>query len=532
MLTVVFVTINTRAVVFGVVPFTIMMFGVGPFIILTTTIEITIEIASVIRLFIVLKSSVVALLGVYVFSQHLVIRKGLGDGDTIEPGSRYRPVDQERPPASVLLAKAEKLYTLPVIISEIRDAATRSRVETTLLPFITLRSPKPESLKFVANFAKKTGDFAVLSRPDLEVLALGYELECERNGGDWRLRNTPGQKSVNGRPPQKLATEESQETKQEGQETEQAEQTQSTDETQDEQVEAVHEEVETEVEAGLQKLDLEEPINEGSQVETLETKQEGDQVVNDSQPTEETVPPTEGEGEKGEEITEEQPIEVTEEEEEEDDDDGEGWITPSNLKKHQAKDSGSAGTNQSPQRTLQAAILTSDYAMQNVALRINLNLVTPTLARITYLKNWVLRCHGCFAVCKDMEKQFCPKCGQQTLTRTSCSTDEHGNFKVHLKRNFQWNTRGNVFSVPKPVHGSSNGRLPKHVGGKNGWGRDLILAEDQKEHVKQQDEQRRQRKKDIMDDDFLPSLLSGDRHGGGGKIRVGAGRAINSRRKR
>jgi len=44
----------------------------------------------------------------------------------------------------------------------------------------------------VTVFAKKTGDYAVLSVADLHVLALTYELECELNHGDWRLLKEPG----------------------------------------------------------------------------------------------------------------------------------------------------------------------------------------------------------------------------------------------------------------------------------------------------------------------------------------------------
>ncbi|KAL7941866.1 D-site 20S pre-rRNA nuclease [Trichoderma barbatum] len=420
------------------------------------------------------------------------------------------PLIKNDPPASVLIARAEKLYTLPNIINEIRDAATRSRVETTLLPFITLRSPKPESLKFIADFAKKTGDYGVLSRPDMEVLALGYELECERNGGDWRLRNTPGQKGLNGRPPQdKPSTGEAQE---------EPAQEDGAQQPADAELALEGAEVQTDAQSQLPA--------EASLSDDLQNLNMGASGDSEEQTTEPEAPEVVEESEEPA-IAVEQPEEASEES------DDEGWITPSNLKKQQAIDSGASGTNDNaPPKILQAAILTSDYAMQNVALRANLNLITPSFSRITYLKTWVLRCHGCFNITKDMNKQFCPKCGQSTLTRTSCSTDQHGNFKIHLKQNFQWNSRGNVFSVPKPVHGSANGRLPKNVGGKNGWGRDLILAEDQKEHVKALDDQRRQRKKDLMDEDFLPGLLTGNRSGAGGKIKVGAGRAVNSRRKR
>ncbi|KND91837.1 20S-pre-rRNA D-site endonuclease nob1 [Tolypocladium ophioglossoides CBS 100239] len=429
------------------------------------------------------------------------------------------PLIKNDPPASVLVARAEKLYTLPCIIPEIRDAATRARVETTLLPFVTIRSPRPESVKFVQAFARRTGDLEVLSRPDLEVLALGYELECERNGGDWRLRNTPGQKGLNGRPNQASGPAPSQK--------EMADL--GTQEVQGDALEQPSPDVSEDSELNNQ-TPVEQPFN--SSLQSLDLNKEGGEATNPEvaqwhtpsiQESAETV--VEADGETADETT-------TAQELEDDSDDEDGWITPSNVKKHQAKDAGTAIPAQPAQKTLQAAILTSDYAMENVALRMNLNLVTPSLARITHLKNWVLRCHGCFQITKDMGKQFCPSCGQPTLTRTSCTTDEHGNFRVHLKRNYQWNNRGNVYSVPKPVHGSANGRLPKNVGGgKGGWGRDLILAEDQKEYLKVSDEQRRARKKDLMDEDRLPGILTGDRANAGGRIRVGAGRAVNSKRK-
>ncbi|KAF5701967.1 UPF0271 protein [Fusarium mundagurra] len=424
------------------------------------------------------------------------------------------PLIKNDPPANTLRAKAEQLYTLPCIISEIRDAATRARVETTLLPFITLRSPNPESIKVIRDFARRTGDLAVLSKPDIDVLALGYELECERNGGDWRLRKTPGQKGLNGKP-NKPAEGEKTET-----ETEKVEET---------------------LEKAVDNLTIENPVEQATVGESSQSTEAKDTVaetvaepeskdesteVTATNAIEETATAETQAGEKADET-----IEAVEEASDGDasDDEG-GWITPSNLKKHQAADTGA--TPSAPvQKTLQAAVLTSDYAMQNVALRMNLNLVAPSLARITHLKNWVLRCHGCFKITKEMNKQFCPSCGQPTLNRVSCSTDEHGNFKIHLKKNFQWNNRGNVYSVPKPVHGSANGRLPKNAGGKNGWGNNLILAEDQKEFTRAGEEQRRQRKKDIMDQDYLPDLLTGHRAGGGQKIRVGAGRNVNSKKK-
>ncbi|KAI1103295.1 D-site 20S pre-rRNA nuclease [Jackrogersella minutella] len=412
------------------------------------------------------------------------------------------PLIKNDPPVSTLIGQAHELYTLPSVISEIRDAATRTRVETTLLPFLKLRNPRPESVKFVTDFARRTGDLEVLSRPDLHLIALTYELECERNGGDWRLRRTPGQKTLNGKAPAQREKEGDAE-EQKGEDAAQPQDTILEDTT--------TEEANTQEQPTVRQ----ETVTEALDSLSLEPS---------AQPTVDTLP-------EGNTTSEAISKEVVEEDDDDDDDDDDGWITPSNLKKHQAKDQ--LRTPEQPiQKFLQVALLTSDYAMQNVLLRMNLNLVSPSLARITRVKTWVLRCHGCFAISRDMSKQFCPRCGQSTLTRVSCSTDASGNFTVHLKRNFQWNNRGNVYSVPKPVHGTSNGKARGSGGGKNGWGKDLILAEDQKEFMKKSTEQRKARQRDLMDEDYLPGILTGDRSTGTqGRIRVGAGRTVNSKKR-
>ncbi|CAK7213817.1 20S-pre-rRNA D-site endonuclease nob1 [Sporothrix bragantina] len=413
------------------------------------------------------------------------------------------PIIKNDPAVSTLLAQAECLVTIPSVVDEIRDPATRARVQTTLLPFLTLRTPKAESVKFVSDFARKTGDLEVLSRPDLQLLALTYELECERNGGDWRLRKTPAQKGVNGKSPAAIAAEAAA-----------AEEAAKKEEEKEETQTAESAEPAATLEDKVAELSIEEAKPAEETKETKET--EGTQT------TEETTEATE----------------APEEEEEEDEDDGGGeWITPSNLKKHKEKESVGAPT-QPIQRRLQAALLTSDFAMQNVALRINLNLLSPSLDRITRVKTWVLRCHGCFTVTRQMDKQFCPQCGQATLTRTSCATNgATGEFQIFLKKNFQYNKRGNVYSVPKPVHGSASGKFDKNVqggrGGHNGWGRDLILSEDQQEYTRRVEEQKRLRVRDMMDEDYLPNILTGFRNAEyQAKMRVGAGRNVNAKKRK
>lgn len=115
----------------------------------------------------------------------------------------------------------------------------------------------------------------------------------------------------------------------------------------------------------------------------------------------------------------------------------------------------------------------------------------------------------------------------------SCSTSANGEFKLHLKKNMQWNTRGNRYSVPKPVHGNSNQKFKGQGGGKGGWGTELILAEDQKEYVRAVTNENRitRKERNLMDQDYLPGILTGERLRMGGRVKVGAGKAVNSKKR-
>ncbi|KAH8890137.1 D-site 20S pre-rRNA nuclease [Thozetella sp. PMI_491] len=419
---------------------------------------------------------------------------------------------------STLISQTEELYTIPAVIQELKDEATRARIQP-LMPFLKLRNPRPDSSKFISDFARKTGDLSVLSRVDLQLLALTYELEKERNKGDWRLRNDPSQKTVNGKPPGAEGKEDASPA------TEPTTETAPTPQQPEDSAAPQAEEISGPV---LSEDPLPEAGNSGP-----EEVQQNDEVDTTAAQVQElslgvAADMTSEEVSKEASQPEDEPSTPNDDEIE---DDGEGeWITPSNLDKHRKKDNG-LGAPQPIEKMLQVAILTTDNAMRNVALRINLNLLDPSFARVTYIKTWVLRCHTCMKICKE-QRQFCPSCGHPTLTRVSVSTDANNNVTVHLKKNFQWNNRGNVYSIPKPTHGTASGKASNvKGGGKGGWGQELILAEDQKEYTRKADEQRRTRYRDVMDEDYLPSILTGDRRGGQSKIKVGAGRNVNSKKR-
>jgi RNA-binding protein NOB1 len=227
------------------------------------------------------------------------------------------PILKNTPPLSTLLGQCEELITTPSVVAEIRDPDARLRVETLYLPFLKQRSPTPKSFNVVSEFARKTGDRSVLSRTDIEVLALAYEIECERNGGDWRLRSVPGQKRVNGKPPVK------EEEKAEG--------------------------------AEANGVDA---ATEGAQ-ETPATENVEEPKKEESAPPQEDAPTSE---DVAEPAAEEDTPEEDQNEDDAADSDGGEWITPSNYKKRLARDD--AGADSAPEtKTMQIATMTTDFAV-------------------------------------------------------------------------------------------------------------------------------------------------------------------------
>ncbi|KAH6882325.1 Nin one binding Zn-ribbon like-domain-containing protein [Alternaria rosae] len=582
---------------------------------------------------------------------------------------------------STIINAAEELWTTPAILSEIRDEATRSRVQTTLIPFLKIRNPQPASYDAVIAFSKKTGDHAVLSRQDLGILALAYEVHCERNGGDWGLREIPkgeikrrpgdteqsneeksqngglststskrknrrraakaankttedtaedvtegvqidsgsvepedidegweqptGKRAAKARAPKstkfnfKPAAEldsSPQQAKDSEEQTAQAEVDEEeggiavTQEQVEEQIheqvvaqiqDQVHDQVQDQIHEQLEKQDkgelesqaveqaeekIEEQVQEQLQDQLQGQAGEQGQIeqsaavevpttnIHIEQKAELSLEPeTSGqqdlptqqvssdESKLAQELedlsishhaTQQPTPPMTDDSAVESDSDGD-WITPQNLTEHQAKDGAiQPQIRTTANRQLDVATMTIDFAMQNVLLQMNLQLLSTNMQRIKNVNTKVLRCHACFNIVKQMDKQFCPRCGQATLQRVSCSTNAAGEFKIHLAKNYQYNKRGDKYSIPKPIAGTANTKWSHgQGGGKGGWGRDLILAEDQKEYTRRAEEDKRTRTRDLMDDNYLPGILTGDRGRAGGRVKVGAGKNVNAKKR-
>ncbi|BFZ58654.1 20S-pre-rRNA D-site endonuclease nob1 [Savitreella phatthalungensis] len=417
------------------------------------------------------------------------------------------------------ISDATTTYTTPSVLSELRDETARQRAHL-LLPSLVTRVPRPASMQFVRDFARKTGDLAVLSRTDLELIALTYELECEVNGGDWRLRNEPGQKSINGRPPVPQPKPDIQSDKHDAETGADAESSHA-DGPQDHQPDEQGEEVESWA-SRLKKLSLAEKASTPAPTPVTATTQTEAPVSSADEPSTTDGPSTTDEPTTTQE--DEAPAEEAEADEEDDDDD-EGWITPSNIGKHKVADDDNTTASAGEEKVMKVACASADYAMQNVLLQIGLNLISSEGKRITSVRTWVLRCYACFKTTRHMDKKFCPSCGGATLLRTATSTDSRGQQRVHLKRNFQYNTRGTVYAIPSTKAGTANMK-----------GRDnLVLRADQRELQKQEKRDKYKKEVDLLDQDSLPSILTGHRKGHTQDLTVGYGKrnpnAVGRRRK-
>ncbi|KAJ2797366.1 20S-pre-rRNA D-site endonuclease nob1 [Coemansia guatemalensis] len=132
-----------------------------------------------------------------------------------------------------------------------------------------------------------------------------------------------------------------------------------------------------------------------------------------------------------------------------------------------------------------------------------INLITPDGVAVRQLRTWVLRCHACFHLTGDMNKQFCSECGHATLKRCSVTTAANGRLQVHLKSNYQHNLRGTIYSMPKPRGG-------RHTT------RDVITREDDRAYSRAIGQKLRADAKSnvglggasaLEDPDYVPDLL-------------------------
>lgn len=455
-------------------------------------------------------------------------------------------------PASSLQQHATTFFTTPGVHAELKDETVRQQLILWGVK-LQIRHPKPEFIKKVVSFAKLTGDHAVLSLNDLHIIALAYELEVEYNKGDWRLRKFPGEKIERRRKEDTKGTENSAETKTpENKETSDVEKAQEPKNSENSQK---TEKEETSQDTKAESTAPKKPRRRGGKKQRAkreaELQKELDAQEETSEQTSEPATLLEDNDTTQPEIKDSTEVNETYDEEEDDGD----WITPENLVQEMLKDNNEQvkETKEKSGPFIKVALATGDFACQNVAMQIGLNLMNAMSGRqIKRVRNYMYRCHACFRLTpipKDgRPKHFCPKCGGNTLLRCAVSIDnETGKVTPHLKANFQWIKRGNKFSLPSPLSknqqrlqgngGYQHNKQNRHKSLQN----PLLLREDQKEYqqaVKDDDWQRRQNEKMLQEwigggsaDNYMSPFTTQQTIRPSG-VQVGRGRYVNSSRRR
>ncbi|KAF8969436.1 hypothetical protein BDZ97DRAFT_1902544 [Flammula alnicola] len=369
---------------------------------------------------------------------------------------------------SPLRGIAQTYLTVPQVLAELKDDRAREHFERLGLLSgvkVEVRSPDAASLAHVVQWAKKTGDYSKIKRKRRKkMIPHKRQVPMATKEGSTSVTDNATTEEQNATITVEDLTEQLDQTTLEEDDASnyiEPENTGEDDSVHEEHSEAVEEE-------GLEPLDVElTPIQ-----------------------TEEPARPPQAEA-------------LTLQKDHEDDGEGE-WITPSNVALHKSRaldllpEDGLKSKGKKA-KVIGSGCMTADFAMQNVLLQMGLNLV-------------------------DNSKKFCPSCGNPTLLRASVTVSAPGAaanapvMKVHLKPNFQYKTRGTIYSIPAPKAGSA----------KTGPGTGLILREDQIEYMrakKRADGKRimgrgvdgRGGVSSWMDPDWVPEIIS---VGSGGRGRT------------
>ncbi|KAH7930689.1 hypothetical protein BV22DRAFT_1078443 [Leucogyrophana mollusca] len=457
---------------------------------------------------------------------------------------------------SPLRGLAETYLTVPQVLDELKDKRAREHFERLGLSAgvrVDIRNPDAASLAHVIQFAKKTGDYSVLSHADICVLALTHSLhvqaieEKKENSDEIHpIGVTTPLPEDHGEKPQDCAPDPGD--------------PQGSIPPEASHIAESEADVSQAPEDVMERTVVENTSEDGS--DHLEGVEDGDDQEREPLDVElhreeASNPPAATETESTSQPLFEDPS---------DEDDGEGdWITPQNVALHKSRaldllpsegGSGKKNGEGKEEEVVLAGCMTADFAMQNVLLQMGLILVGTEGKRIQKVKSWVLRCHACFKICKDNSKQFCPSCGNPTLMRASVTIAAPGAsadtpaMQIHLKKNFQYKVRGTKYSIPAPKPGSA----------KTGPGEGLILREDQLDYMraKKRVDGRREREEQKMvkglvakggeggvsvgswsDPDWMPGILSvgtggkGRKMGGDGDMpKIGFGRKNPNERKK
>lgn len=443
-----------------------------------------------------------------------------------------------------------EFVTVPEVLSEVRNAQARQRLSL-LADSLTQRTPTCEALDAAVTFARATGDYNALSRIDIRVLAVAWMLEKEVNGHKY-LRAEPviPHFSVPKGVPllDSIKEEEEQQRLSKGEESRNAQQSDGwttvqrrpprpRPKPQKGKEKKKHSERNSEIFAEHQA--------HGSLARVVSSNTHSEMCCNadheeGSSPTPDADFPVQSNEKNCEVDAREFPEETSECDEtkglvrsafglsvadREDSElqnrkemgedvvdftelENEGWINSANLDEH-------LSTDRSLQRIDslgkdRVGVVTTDFALQNVLLQMGIVVVSVDGRNaINTVRHYVLRCQSCAEISRELDRKFCGRCGNASLTRVTYKVGKDGAARIYLGKKFQPRLRGTRYPLPLPRGGRNN--------------KDLILCEDQVDWARQRrmEKQRQNLEIDVLDPNTVRNF--GARHSRYKPVVVGHG---------
>ncbi|KAG6798161.1 RNA-binding protein NOB1 [Apis mellifera caucasica] len=342
-----------------------------------------------------------------------------------------------------------------------------------VLPYdLKIKNAYSENIKFVTEFAKKTGDYISLSATDIKIIALTYQLEKEKVGIN-HLRTEPIipqtidsniEKAVDFHtslagfyiPEKKLKIKKSfnEENNEEKIETNNIKNI-NHEKKKENEIESNYSESSIDIDCKTAYSDIDQDKIENLSIKfskLTEFKRFVVQNKNNIKHNADNIPIKKNDDNKINNKNNEyenNKIDDEDDDDDDDDDDDNGWITPGNIYNIKKE----LDSDFLEQKSVIVACLTMDFAMQNVLKQIGLNVVALDGKIIKQMQTYILRCYACYKTTSIMTKIFCPSCGNKTLKRVAITLNEEGKQKIHINFRKPISKKGKRFSLPMPKGG-------------------------------------------------------------------------------
>ncbi|KAL5103105.1 RNA-binding protein NOB1 [Taenia crassiceps] len=334
-----------------------------------------------------------------------------------------------------------RCHTTQSVIDEIRDKNTRTYLSRLPYP-LSIDVPTPESIKWgkvgtyllnllVKELAKRTGDFFVLSKTDIEVIALTYQLYTEVTGAEPVIKDvkrpTFTDKLFRFKKPPEHGNE-------------------------SDSFKSILADHDFDAEWAMNKLehDLGQISQDSiSDADTGVVIDEDDHEDSDSAgDNSESTCCKSAEGEASESAESEEAVSDSD------------WITSDNFTQKLQEGLGLGSLRLDDEVDLSAgappvpvACLTKDFAMQNVLMNAGITLLGLSGKIIKEARTHVLWCGSCYAHTTKQNSYFCGICGYPNLRRIPVTLHEDGQLEFHFSRKFKKNLRGTKHPIIRPKGG-------------------------------------------------------------------------------